>query len=185
MVVAGGAARRMGGIDKLALEAGGSTLLDRVLAAARPLCLRVVVVGRRRPTSVPGVEFVSEREPGGGPVPAVRAGAEAVAGDVDVVLVLAGDLPLVTTPALSGLVTRLELAKWAAAAALDDRGAPNPLLAAYRTSALLASGGRSGDRAARLLPAAVTTVDLGDEATLNVNHPADLRRAQRLLAGSR
>ena len=185
VVVAGGAARRMGGIDKLMLEAGGSTLLDRVLAAARPLCRRVVVVGPRRPTSVPAVEFVSEREPGGGPVPAVLAGAEVVARDVDVVLVLAGDLPLVTTPALSRLVTRLDLAKCATAASVDDRGGPNPLLAAYRTSALLASGGGRGDRAARLLPAAVTIVDLGDEATLNVNRPADLRRAQVLLAGSR
>ena len=185
VVVAGGAARRMGGIDKLMLEAGGSTLLDRVLAAARPMCRRVVVVGPRRPTSVPGVEFVSEREPGGGPVPAVLAGAEVVAGDVDIVLVLAGDLPLVTTPALSRLATRLELAESAATASLDDRGAPNPLLAAYRTSAVLASGGGRGDRAARLLPDAVTIVDLGDEATLNVNRPADLRRAQLLLAGSR
>lgn len=184
VVVAGGAARRMGGIDKLALEAGGSTLLDRVLAAARPLCRRMVVVGPGRPTSVGGVEFVSEREPGGGPVPAVLTGAAVVAGDVDVVLVLAGDLPLVTSAALRRLVAPLGGSPSEAAAALDERGAPNPLLAAYRTRALLASGAGSGDRAARLLPSALTVVDLGEEATLNVNRPDDLWRAQVLLGAT-
>ena len=44
MVLAGGAARRMGGVDKTALQIGGRTLLDRTLSAvatADPL----VVVG--------------------------------------------------------------------------------------------------------------------------------------------
>lgn len=173
----------MGGVDKLALLAGGSTLLDRVLAAARPLCQRLVVVGPRRATSVEGVDFMVEREPGGGPVPAVLAGAEVLAGEVAVVLVLAGDLALVTTAVLARVLAALDPSR-DAAAALDERGTPNPLLAAYRTAALQAAARRGwgrGDRAARLLPAATTVVDLGDEAILNVNRPGDLRRAQTLL----
>ena len=189
VVLAGGAARRMGGVDKLAIAVGESTLLDRVLSAARPLCHRLVVVGPRRPTSVPGVEFTLERDRAGGPVPAVLAGAGILAGEIDVALVLAGDLPLVTTAALARLVAFLESAtETHAAAALDERGTPNPLFAAYRAPVLEAAAGRAlgeGDRAARLLPAATSVVDLGGEATLNVNRPADLRRARRLLTAAR
>ncbi|MDQ2826873.1 MAG: nucleotidyltransferase family protein, partial [Actinomycetota bacterium] len=45
----------MGGVDKASLPVGGVPLLDRVLAAARPVCDRLVVVGPARPTTVPGV----------------------------------------------------------------------------------------------------------------------------------
>jgi molybdopterin-guanine dinucleotide biosynthesis protein A len=78
LVLAGGAGRRMGGVDKAALSVGGVTLLDRVLGAARPVCDRLLVVGPDRPTAVDGVRFVQEAEPGGGPVPAVAAGLAAV-----------------------------------------------------------------------------------------------------------
>lgn len=178
----------MGGVDKLALAAGGSSLLDRVLAAARPLCRRLVVVGPRRPTTVGGVRFLQEREPGGGPLPAVLAGFEEVGNDVDVALVLAGDLPLVTTGALDRLLAALDDdPRSEAAAATDERGAPNPLLAAYRGNVLRTAAGRGGEGgqpAKMLLPHAVAVVDLGAEATLNVNQPVDLQRAQALLAAA-
>jgi hypothetical protein len=67
-----------------------------------------------------------------------------------------------------------------AAAALDHRGLPNPLLAAYRRHVLDHAGG-AGSPAAALLPGRVATVDLGPVATLNVNRPADLARAVALL----
>ena len=178
----------MGGVDKLALEAGGATLLDRVLAAARPRCRRLVVVGPPRPTSVSGVSFRQERAPGGGPLPAVLAGVEELGDDVDVALVLAGDLALVTTSVLDRLLAVLHGDPAAqAAAARDDRGAPNPLLAAYRGNVLRDAaerGCRPGQPARQLLPDAVAVVDLGAEATLNVNRPADLRRARALLAAA-
>ena len=177
----------MGGIDKLALEAGGSTLLDRVLSAARPLCGRLMVVGPARATSVSGTTFVREHPPGGGPVPAVMAGLEAI-GDAESTLVLAGDLPMVTTKSLARLLDALHRdPACQAAAALDERGAANPLLAAYRCGVLRAAAGRGllqGGRAALLLPEALATVDLGGHATLNVNRPSDLRRAEGLLARS-
>ncbi|MDQ4090592.1 MAG: nucleotidyltransferase family protein, partial [Actinomycetota bacterium] len=78
IVLAGGAGRRMGGVDKAALVVGGVPLLDRVLGAARPVCDRLVVVGPERPTEVAGVTFVREDPPGGGPVPGVAAGLAAV-----------------------------------------------------------------------------------------------------------
>ena len=181
VVPAGGASRRMDGVDKLALEVGGRTLLDRVLDAARSVCDRLVVVGPSRPISVRHVMFAGEPVPGGGPVPAVRTGLERV-GDVDVMLVLAADLSLLTGGdlclLLAGLVGDVE-----AAAARDHQGRPNPLLAAYAARDLLArsAGLAPGTPAAALLPARTALVDLGPEATLNVNRPEDLTRARALL----
>jgi len=50
IVLTGGAASRLGGADKPALEVGGTTLLERVLAAVADAG-RIVVVGPARPLS--------------------------------------------------------------------------------------------------------------------------------------
>jgi molybdopterin-guanine dinucleotide biosynthesis protein A len=181
IVLAGGAGRRMGGVDKAALVVDGVTLLDRVLGAAQPVCDRLVVVGPERPTGVAGVTFVMDTEPGGGPGAAVAAGLAAAPG-AGVVLVLAADLPLLSAGHLRSLLGALEAAGAGAAAAADE-GGPNPLLAAYDGPALAARAGAlgAGARAGALLPADVVTVDLG-RATLNVNRPEDLATAERLAA---
>lgn len=182
IVLAGGAGRRMGGVDKAALLVGGTTLLDRVLAAARPVCDRLVVVGPLRATGVAGVDFVLEAAPGGGPVPAVAAGLAAAA-DAEVVLVLATDLPLLRSGHLRALLAALAGAGAGAAAAAAGEGGPNPLLAAYPAPGLRRRAGvlGAGARAGALLPAGVVTVDLGP-ATLNVNRPEDLAFAERSVA---
>jgi molybdopterin-guanine dinucleotide biosynthesis protein A len=178
IVLAGGAGRRMGGVDKAALTVGGATLLDRVLAAARPLCDFLVVVGAERPVTVEGVRFVREAEPGGGPVPAVLAGVDACP-ECDVVLVVAVDLPLLEPPHLARLLSALDGAD---AAASSEAKGPNPLLAAYGVPALRrrAGGLGPGSPAGRLLPPAPALVDLG-RAALNVNRPADLAEAEAAL----
>lgn len=183
IVVAGGAARRMGGVDKLALEVAGRPLLDRVLEAAAEVCDVVVVVGPGRPTGVAGVLMTTEPEPGGGPVPAVAAGL-AIVPEATAVVVLAADLALLTAHHVRLLVAGL--GDVAACAALDERG-PNPLLAAHEAGGLrerIAALGpdRAGVAAARLLPSDAVTVDLGSDAVLNVNRQEDLERA-RVIAG--
>lgn len=188
VILAGGRARRMGGTDKLALAVGDRSLLDRVLGAAQARCRPLVVVGPRRPTAVDGVSFVREEPPGGGPVPAVAAGLDAV-GPAAVVVVLAGDLALLAMTDVGRLVDGLTDPAVEAVAALDHRGRPNPLLAAYRTPslrvALAALGARSGGvRAAALLPSSIVTVDLGGVATTNVNDAGDLERARAAHARS-
>jgi len=184
VVLAGGAGRRMGGLDKAALQVGGVTLLDRVLTAARPVCDRLVVVGPTRPTTIPGVEFVMEDHRGGGPVPAVLAGLSACP-ECDTLLVLATDLPLLLPDHLRLLLSELERRPdIEVVAALGPQGA-NPLLAAYRSAALASRATRlglgPGAAASRLLPDAVRTVDLGP-ATLNVNRPEELAAAEGLVA---
>ena len=168
----------MGGLDKAALVVGGMTLLDRVLAAAQPVCDDVVVVGPPRSAAV---RYITETVAGGGPVPAVAAGLAAVDAGCDIVVVLAVDLPLVRADDLRRLVAALD-SPGVEAAAADDVGGPNPLLAAYRVAPLQARIAvlGPGARAARLLPAAVATVELGP-ATLNVNRPEDLAAAEDLL----
>ena len=189
VVLAGGAGRRLGGVDKAAVVVGDASMLDRVLAAARPVADSLVVVGPSRATSVAGVRFVVEAAPGGGPVPAVAAGLDALAPvtDEDAIVLLAVDQPLLTTAAVEQLVAGLGAAdRPPAVAAADPDGAANPLLAVYRAGALRAAIGAlgpdlAGARAASLLPAGTVTVDLDATATTNVNRPADLARAEALV----
>ena len=184
VVLAGGGGRRLGGVDKAGLVLGGRTLLDRVLSAAAGVAGRLVVVGPPRTVDLErAVIFVQEDVAGGGPVPAVAAALDATGGAL-VILVLAVDLPLLTTAALARLVDELRAAdpSVGAAAAADPSGRPNPLLAAYRAQTLVGIDGTPGAAARSLLPADTRVVDLGSEATLNVNTPADVERAAARLA---
>ncbi|MFF9196536.1 DUF6457 domain-containing protein [Streptomyces sp. NPDC014779] len=77
LVLAGGAARRLGGADKPGVRVGGRPLLDRVLAGCRDAG-RTVVVAAPRATARP-VEWTREEPPGGGPVAALDAGLRRLA----------------------------------------------------------------------------------------------------------
>lgn len=104
IVLAGGSARRMSGVDKALIEVGGRSLLDGVLAAlagADP----VVVVGPRRPVARQ-VRWTREDPPGSGPLAGLAAGLAALPAGPARVAVLAADLTAVT-PAT---VTRLAAA---------------------------------------------------------------------------
>lgn len=92
VILAGGGARRLGGADKPGLAVGGRTLVARVGAAVADAG-RVVLVGPARP-ELPDAVVVREDPPGGGPVPALRAGLAAVRAPQ--VAVLAADLPFLT-----------------------------------------------------------------------------------------
>ncbi|KAB8195526.1 NTP transferase domain-containing protein [Nonomuraea phyllanthi] len=88
VILAGGRARRLGGADKPGLTVGGRSLVEHVVAAVAG-ARTTVVVGPER--EIPGVVFVREDPPGGGPVPALTAGLEQVTAPW--VVLLAGDLP--------------------------------------------------------------------------------------------
>ena len=127
IVLAGGAATRLGGVDKALLEVGGATMLDRVLDAVTG-ATTIVCVGPRKPTSIP-VTWTREDPPGGGPAAAVAAGLDAVREPV--VVVLAVDVPLVTRDLVGSLVTTVTPGGDEAAMAIDAHGVPQPLIAAY------------------------------------------------------
>ncbi|MFB7586512.1 NTP transferase domain-containing protein [Streptomyces sp. NPDC056169] len=133
VVLAGGAARRLGGSDKPGVRVGGRTLLDRVLAAC-PDAGRTVVVGDPRPTVRP-VRWTREEPPGGGPLPAVAAGVRET--DAEVLLVLSADLPFLDRDTVRRLLAALAEAPEAEAAFLTDAdGRDQPLVAAYRAAPL-------------------------------------------------
>ena len=162
IVLAGGAATRLGGADKPAIEVGGGTLLDRALAAVSA-ARRVVVVGPSRPVS-PAVRagrlmsgggpagrliWCREQPPGGGPVAAIAAGFGRTSADA--VVVLAADLPWIA-PAVPRLLAALGDAD--VAVLVDGSGRQSYLAAAWRRtalgSALAATGGPAGVAARRL-----------------------------------
>ncbi len=94
VVLAGGRAMRLGGIDKTALGPAGDTLLDRALRSVAGASRRILVAGPEVPAPR-GVLRVTESPRYGGPVAALaaalRQGGEAAA----LVVVLAADLPAV------------------------------------------------------------------------------------------
>ncbi|GGP87551.1 MULTISPECIES: NTP transferase domain-containing protein [Streptomyces] len=132
IVLAGGAARRLGGADKPALSVGGRALLDRVLDAC-PDALRTVVVGGRRPTARP-VRWTREDPPGGGPVAALDAGLrDTTAG---LVLVLSADLPFLDRDTVRALLAAPDAHGTDGAMLRDPDGRDQPLVAAYRAEPL-------------------------------------------------
>ncbi|HET7350514.1 MAG TPA: NTP transferase domain-containing protein [Marmoricola sp.] len=134
VVLTGGRAVRLDGADKATIELGGVTLLERVLAALDGID-EVVVVGDEVGTSRP-VTWLREDPPGGGPAAALLAGLCGFPRTPRWVVVLAVDLPLVTT----GTVLRLRDACGPDGALLVDEGGHRQLLCAvYRTEALLAA----------------------------------------------
>nr|WP_246158636.1 NTP transferase domain-containing protein [Catellatospora sichuanensis] len=107
MVLAGGAARRMGGVAKPLLPVGGVPMLRRVLAAVADARALVVVGPPELAAELPaGAVLTREEPPGGGPVAAVAAGATGLPelGGVDRVLVVAADLPFLTRDAVAALL---------------------------------------------------------------------------------
>ncbi|MFC3503433.1 molybdenum cofactor guanylyltransferase [Micromonospora krabiensis] len=106
VVLAGGAARRMGGVDKTTLPVGGRPMRDRVLAAVADAEPRILV----GPADAvpPGVRVTREEPPGGGPVAAAVAGLALLDPGTPLVALLAADLPLLTREAVDALRRALD-----------------------------------------------------------------------------
>ncbi|MEO5711096.1 MAG: NTP transferase domain-containing protein [Nocardioidaceae bacterium] len=138
VVLTGGTAARMGGIDKASIEIDGVTLLERSLAATMS-ALEVVVVGEPVPTSRP-VTWTREDPAGGGPAAGLLAGLDRFLRAPDLVVVLAVDMPRLN----AGTVARLTWAVEAdpavdGAVLVDGSGRRQTLAAVYRRTALAAA----------------------------------------------
>jgi molybdopterin-guanine dinucleotide biosynthesis protein A len=166
LVLAGGAGVRFGG-PKATAVLGGTTLVERAVAALASRCGRVVVVGRPEvPLPVPSID---DRPGPDCPLNALATGLAAV--DAEEVLVLACDLPG-AAPVLDRLVSGPSVA-------VDPSGRAQPLCARYlRRSALAAADALLETGNLRLLalldlvaavPVAATAAELH-----NITIPADL-----------
>lgn len=100
VILAGGTAARLGGVDKATLAVGGRTLLDRALTAASG-ARSVVVMGDPVPYRQieASVRFLREDPPLAGPGAALLSGLEALRqlGPLGDVVVVGCDFPLVTS----------------------------------------------------------------------------------------
>jgi len=181
VVLAGGQARRLGGVAKPDVEVANRPMLDHVLDAVAP-ARRVVVVGPSRlarPATPgrPAVSTVLENPPFGGPVAGLAAGLAAVSlhDEGSLVAVLACDVPRAgrALPLLLATADGDENAD--GARLVDAAGKPQHLLAVYRSGPLRHAvdrvDGCSGVRGAsmRALVAGLRMLDLPDRNRLGLD----------------
>ncbi|QSR29009.1 molybdopterin-guanine dinucleotide biosynthesis protein [Nocardioides sp. S5] len=102
VVLAGGTAARMDGIDKASVELAGRTLLAHAVDAFLDADEVVVVAPQSVPTERP-VTFACEDPPRGGPVAGLLTGVDALLRRPRLVGVLAVDMPRVTAATMRRL----------------------------------------------------------------------------------
>ena len=95
VLLAGGTAARMDGIDKASIEVGGRTLLEICLDAFLDAD-EVVVVGPRTVRTTRPVTFTREDPPLGGPVAGLLTGVDMLLRPARLIGVLAVDMPRVS-----------------------------------------------------------------------------------------
>ena len=190
-ILAGGRARRLGGRDKRALRVGPTTILEHQLAALDGLVDRVFVVGGDPMAgSGPRPAVVPDRLPNAGALGGLYTALSEAAGSH--VLVVACDLPFVTTALLAKLISLADSECDAVVPRSTD--GLQPLCAVYARH--LAGDVRRRIESGRLKiqdllgtirvrefgPAEIAAFDADGRLFFNVNTPDDLAEALRLLS---
>lgn len=186
IVLAGGSARRLSGVDKPMLTVGGIPLLRRVLDALSD-ARDIVVVGPPR-DGIDGVHWTQEEPRGGGPVAALAAGL-ARCGDLGCgpgcdVAVLAGDLAGLTPDTITRLRAVIGDADGAVLVDPDERR--QWLAGVWRADALrgaLPAEPANAALHAMLGTLVVTEVRASARQAADVDTDADLRRAREAHGG--
>ena len=129
IVLAGGRSRRFGS-DKLATPIDGASLLSRTIAAVAPVADIVIVAGPALPGGPHGGDIpatvVPDREPFGGPLPALANVLERGIPDpvTSLAIVVGGDMPRLVPAVLTAMLDRLATDLELDAVILGDQGAP-------------------------------------------------------------
>ncbi len=188
-VLAGGASSRLGR-DKAALRLDGETdLLSRTVALLRGVTATVIVIGR----SHPGCASVPDLLPGRGPVGGIASALAHAAGAA--CLVLSCDLPFMTSEVLVRLVREYNARPAGALATVyrqKETGRPEHLVAVYGPEALPDFHHCMEEGLLKVGPALAESrkhfIDYTEAEALpffNLNRPADLEEAVRILAERR
>jgi molybdopterin-guanine dinucleotide biosynthesis protein A len=187
-ILAGGRARRLGGIDKSGLALGGRSILDRLLEAVRPVSAHVFAVGDTTgAASRAGLDVVPDLVPDAGALGGIYTAI--VSSPCDRTLVLGCDMPFVTT----AFVERLAAVTGADVVIPRTHAGYQPLCAIYGRGCAGAIRERldRGERHAAVPPGGVKVAEIGPEELaacdpegllfVNVNTPHDYAQAQRIL----
>lgn len=135
VVLCGGASRRMGE-DKADLRVGERALVDHAVAALEGACEEVVLAcGAEARYEDRGLRFVLDSSGGRGPLEGIAASLEETGAEWAVVL--ACDLPRVTSEVPEALLTRAQ-DQSLDVCLLESRRGREPLMAVYRRSSLAA-----------------------------------------------
>jgi molybdopterin-guanine dinucleotide biosynthesis protein A len=191
-IIAGGPAKRLGGVAKPFLTVGGRSIAERQLALLRAagIARLFVVANDAAPWTALGVGVVPDLVGGVGPLGGVHAALSA-ADDCDAVICLAGDLPFVSPALVSALRDRAPAADVVAPKTV--RGI-EPLCARYARGLLpeVDARVRRGELAVHELlerravdwiaGAELAALDADGRSFFNVNTPEDLARAEAMCA---
>lgn len=190
LILAGGRARRMGGIDKRELVVEGQTIFERQCAVLADRVTEIIVSS---PRPIAGFRTVTDPIEGGGPVAGIAAGLAAAR--TPWLLVIAGDMPRVSGALIDRMIDRMiDRSRAPNDRPLDAVGVridalPEPLFVLYRVAAVREVA--EARLAARQLKASELLTDAGlavawiEEAELreldptlkllsNINEPCDL-----------
>jgi molybdopterin-guanine dinucleotide biosynthesis protein A len=195
-ILAGGQARRFGGASKGALRIGRASIFERQLAALNGLVEqrlvdRIFVVSSQSGRLTDDrVRVVADRMPDAGALGGIYTALSECAGPH--VLVIACDLPFLTTPLLERLVALADDEYDAVVPRTPD--GLQPLCAVYARRLVECAGRRveSGHlkvqdllgaiRVRELGPDEIASIDPDGGLFFNVNTPGDLEQAVRLAA---
>ncbi|HEU0029094.1 MAG TPA: molybdenum cofactor guanylyltransferase [Kofleriaceae bacterium] len=191
LILAGGRATRLGGVDKRELVVEGRTIFERQLAVLLPRLAEIIVSS---PKPIPGYRTVTDVVADAGPLSGIAAGVAAAA--TPWLFVVAGDMPYIDGPFVDLVLSHLDDADTLPIDAVGIRigGLPEPLVCVLRCATcapVLAARLARGDRkASRLLTdgelrvrwieePVLRAVDPELRALFNVNTPDDLTRSGR------
>jgi molybdopterin-guanine dinucleotide biosynthesis protein A len=188
VVLAGGRATRLGGVNKAQLEIAGASLLERVIGALRPVAEQIVVVGHLAGDNPPSdVQVLPDALEEHGTLVGIYTGLRAVRNEV--ALVVACDMPFLSAPLL-GRIARLSEGYDVAVPVVH--GYLEALHAAYRRSCLPVMEEAIRRRQFKIIDfypdvkvrevheREMRDLDPDFRSFLNVNTPADLERARTL-----
>ncbi len=138
IVLVGGEARRVNGMEKYFFRFEGKTFIERLVDSLHPAVDEIVLVARNaeqcgRFAGLEGVRCVSDIKKGIGPIGGIHAGVLASHGDL--LFVCACDMPCISTRVVEELFDAL--GDYDAVIPSWDREMLEPLHAVYRKEALL------------------------------------------------
>lgn len=194
IILAGGDARRLGGVNKALVEVGGTPLLELVLDAVSGVCEETIIVSRTPDAFRDyGNRSVADLLPGTGPLGGLYTGLMASRNDLN--FMVACDMPLLDSRFIGYMIGRIPPNADMLIPRLN--GFVEPLHALYRRSCIPAVKQRleAGDRKLTSFFDLVNVAQVHREEIehfdphlgmfTNINSPEDIQAAERMLAHAR